>query len=143
MLELKDDILTIHAKQCPTRKQNLSLCYYRLSGFIQEAIDLKPIYGKGFSKIHLSSINTCEINNEPVISSSQLNVNCKNRFHLLYFYLPLFTEQLKLDKLVTDFVFDQDNAKKLRFQEKNFVELNEAGDFENRILTILGSPILI
>ncbi|KAL5269038.1 hypothetical protein ACHWQZ_G002758 [Mnemiopsis leidyi] len=81
LLELSGDILTIHAKQCPTRKQNLSLCYYRLSGFIQEAIDLTPIY-----------------------------------------------KELVLDKLVTDFVFDQDDAKKIRFQEKNFVELDESDD---------------
>ena len=38
-----------------------------------------------------------------------------------------FAEELVLDKLVTDFVFDQDDAKKIRFQEKNFVELDESG----------------
>ncbi|XP_063683213.1 uncharacterized protein LOC134817806 [Bolinopsis microptera] len=81
LLELDGDSLTIHAKQCPTRQQNLSLCYYRLSGFIQEAVDLKPVY-----------------------------------------------KELVLEKLITDFVFDQDEAKIVRFQEKNFVELKLADD---------------
>ena len=51
------------------------------------------------------------------------------RISFICFNRSLFAEKLKLDKLVTDFVFDQDDAKKVRFQEKNFVELNEAGDF--------------
>jgi len=43
LTKLEGSTLTITGQQCPTRDQNTSLCFYRLSGFLDEAPRLRPI----------------------------------------------------------------------------------------------------
>lgn len=43
LTKLEGGTLTITGQQCPTRDQNTNLCFYRLSGFLDEAPKLAPI----------------------------------------------------------------------------------------------------